>query len=89
MGGEVVVSDRVAKRWFQRFNTREENTKDLPLPARPKLWNIENIRTMLEKIRKKVPVGCQKHFVNEKIPYIDRLIHSQRYTEAVILYLMN
>ena len=38
--GEGVVSVRVAQRWFQRFNTGEENTKDLPRTGRPKLWYI-------------------------------------------------
>ena len=30
------VSERVAQRWFQHFNTGEENTKDLPCSGRPK-----------------------------------------------------
>ena len=47
--GEGVVSERVAQRWFQRFNTGEENTKDLPRSGRPKLWDIENISRVLEE----------------------------------------
>ena len=49
--GECVVSERVAQRWFQRFNTEQEkkNTKDLPCSGRPKLWDIENIRRVLEE----------------------------------------
>ena len=49
MEGECVVSERVAQRWFQRFNTGEENTKDLPRSGRPRLWDIENIRRVLEE----------------------------------------
>ena len=30
MGGGFVVSECVAQRWFQCFNTGEENTEDLP-----------------------------------------------------------
>ena len=37
----------MAQRWFQRFNTGEENTKDLPRSG--KLWDIENIRRVLEE----------------------------------------
>ena len=35
--GEGVVSERVAQRCFQRFNTGKGNTKDLPHSGRPKL----------------------------------------------------
>ena len=66
--GEGVVSERVAQRQLQRFNTVEENTKDLPHSGRPKLWNIENIRTVLDENPQKVLVGCQKNLVNQKIP---------------------
>ena len=34
--GESVVSERVAQRWFLRFNIGEENTKDLQRSGRPK-----------------------------------------------------
>ena len=33
--GDGVVSERVAQRWFHRFNTGEENTKDLQHSGRP------------------------------------------------------
>ena len=48
MGGDGVVSERVAQRGFQRFDTGEEITKELPRSGRPKLWDIENIRRVLE-----------------------------------------
>ena len=51
--GEGVISERVAQRWFQRFNTGEENTKVLQPPGRRKLWDIENIAEVWKKIRKK------------------------------------
>ena len=35
--GEGVVSESVAQQWFQRFNTGEENTKDLSCSERSKL----------------------------------------------------
>ena len=35
--GEDGVSERVAQRWFQRFGTRVQNTKDLPISGRHKL----------------------------------------------------
>ena len=35
--GDGVVSERVAHRWFQRFNTREENATDFPCSGRPKM----------------------------------------------------
>ena len=47
--GEGVVSERVAQRWFQRFNTGEEHIKNLTRSGRPKLWVIENIGTILEE----------------------------------------
>ena len=43
---EDVVTERVAQRCFQSFDTGEEN-KDLPLSGRPKLW--ENIRRVSEE----------------------------------------
>ena len=63
--GEGVVSECVAQRWFQRFNAGEENTKDLPCSGRPKLWDTENIRRVLEV--KNVLSGCQKNLVHQKI----------------------
>ena len=47
--GEGVSSECVVQRWFQRFNTREGNTKDLPCSGGPILWDIENIRRVLEE----------------------------------------
>ena len=35
--GEDVISEHVAQRWFQHFNTGDENTKDLPHSGKPKL----------------------------------------------------
>ena len=82
MEGEGVVSERVA----QRFNTGEENTKDLPRSRRPKLlWDIENIRRVLEENSQKVLVGHQKNLVQQNIPYIARLRHLENRTEAVDL----
>ena len=87
MEGESVVSERVAQRWFQRFNTGEGRTKDLPRSV-----NYGLVRTYAEfwkKIRRKILVGCQKNFVHQKTPYIGRLKHLENHTEAVDLYLMN
>ena len=42
--GDGVISEHVAQRFFQRFNTGEESTEDLPCIGRPKLSDIENIR---------------------------------------------
>ena len=42
--GECVISESLLQRWLQRFNTGEENIKDLPLSERPKLCDIDNIR---------------------------------------------
>ena len=47
--GDGVVNERIAQRWFQRFNTGEENTKDWPLFGPPKLMDIQNIRRSLEE----------------------------------------
>ena len=38
--GEGVVSEHVTQRWCQRFNSGEDNTKDLLRSRRPKLWDI-------------------------------------------------
>ena len=51
--GENVVSERVAQRWFQRFNTGEEITKDLPCSGKPKLWDNEYISRVLEETPQK------------------------------------
>lgn len=40
--GEGIVSERVAQGWCQRFSNGED-VKNLQLPDRPKVWNIENI----------------------------------------------
>ena len=87
--GEGVVIDCVAQQWFQRFNTGEENTKNLQRAGRPKLCDIENIAEFWKKIRKIVLVGSQKNFVHQKILYIVRLRHLEENTEAVNLYFMN
>ena len=70
-------------------STLEKKKKDLLLSKRPNLWNIENIRRVLEENQQKVLEGCQKNFVHQKIPYIARLRHLGNHTEAVDLYLMN
>ena len=57
MNGEIVVSERAVQRWFQHFNAGEENTKHLPRSGRPKLWDIENIGTVLEENR--FPISCK------------------------------
>ena len=80
----------MAQRLFQRFNTVEENIKDLPRSGRPKLWNIGNMyRVLEENPHKKVLVGWQKNLVHQNIPYITRLRHLENHTEAADLYLMN
>ena len=48
MEGADVVIVRVEQRWFQDFNTGGENTKDLPRPGTSELWDIENVRIVLE-----------------------------------------
>ena len=56
--GEGVISERVAQRWFQLFNTGEANTKDLPRSGKPELWDSENIRSVLEENPPKMLLGC-------------------------------
>ena len=53
MEGEGVIRERVVHRWFQHFNNGEVNTKDLPRSGRPNLWDIKNIRSVLEENPKK------------------------------------
>ena len=89
MEGEGVISDLVAQLWFQCFNTGDENTKDLPHSGRPKLWNIENNRRVLEENPQNVLLDCQKNLVHQKLQYIARLRHLRNHTEAVDVYLMN
>ena len=79
---EGIVSERVAQRWFQCFNTGEEYTKDFLRSERTKLWDIKNIRRVLEENPQKVLVGCEKNLVNQKILYIARLRHLKHHTEA-------
>ena len=54
MEQEGVISERVAQRWFERFNTGEDNTKEIPHSVIPKLWDIENLCKFWMKIRKKI-----------------------------------
>ena len=49
------------------LNTGEANTEDLPCSGRPKLWDIDNIRRVLEQNPQKVLVGCHKNLVHQKI----------------------
>ena len=39
--GEGVVSESMVQRWFQRFNTGEENTKHLARSGKHKLYDIK------------------------------------------------
>ena len=65
--------ERVAQGWFQRFNTGEENTKDLPRSRRPKLlWEIENIRRVLEENPQK-----STHRLSEELGTSKDTIHLQ------------
>ena len=61
--GEGIVSELVVQPWFQRFNTGEEITKDLPYSG---IHNYGILRIYAEFGRKsanKVFVGCQKNLV--------------------------
>ena len=73
MEGEGVVSERVAQRCFERFNTEEGNGNDLPRSGKPKLQGIENICRVLEEDPQKVLVGCQKNLPYQKILYVAKL----------------
>ena len=87
--GEGVISEGVAQRWFQLFNTGKENTKDLPRSGRSKLCGIEIIRRVLEENIQKSTRMLSEGFMRQKIPYIARLRALENHTEAVDLYLMN
>ena len=80
---EVVVSECVAQRWFQYFNTREANTKDLPLSGGLKLWDIE----LYAEFWKKILIKSTRRLSKE--PIIVRLRHLEHRTETLELYLMN
>ena len=82
---EGVVSERVAQRRFQRFNTAEENNKDVPRCEIPKLWDIKNICRVLEENPQKSTRSCQKNLMHQKIPYIARLtlVNSYRSCRSV------
>ena len=72
MKREGVVSECVIQRWFQRFNTGEENTKDLPRSGTPKLWDIENICRVLEEnlqksTRQSEELGASKNTTHRQI----------------------
>ena len=68
-----VVSERMAQRWFQSFNTVEENNKDLPRCGRPKLWDIENILRVLEEN----PQKKSTHRLSEELGASKDNIHHQ------------
>ena len=85
MEGEGVVSERVAQRWFQRFHTGEENTKYLLRSRRPRLWDIENIRRVLEENLPKSARRLIEKLVHQKIPYIAKLRLLENHAEAVDL----
>ena len=68
--GESVVSECVAQRWFQHFNTGEENTKKLPRSTRPKLWDVEDIRRVLEQNSQKCTRRLSEELGASKILYI-------------------
>ena len=84
MEGEGVASERVARRWFQSFNTGEENTKDLPRSGKTKLCNIENIRRVFfNKIRKKYSMlseelGASKDTIHRQIKTLGKSYRSCR-----------
>ena len=59
--GDGVVSERMVQRWFQRFNTGEENTKDLQHSERKKYGILRIYAEFWKRIRNKVLVGCQKY----------------------------
>ena len=60
--GEGVVSERVAHRCFQRFNSGEESTKDFPWSGRSKLCNIENTRRVLKENPQKCTLRQSEEF---------------------------
>ena len=62
VGGDGVVSESVAKRWFQHFNAGEVNSKYLPRSRRSKLWNIENICDLLGVCSKHACSRCESLF---------------------------
>ena len=65
----------MAQRWFQRFNTGEENTKDLPRSERPKLWDIDIIRRVLEETPQK-----STHRLSQELGESKDTIHRQMKT---------
>ena len=83
MEGEGVVSDRVAQRWFQRFSTGEENTKDLHVLENQNYWIFGIYAEFWKKIRKQRLVGCQKNLVHQTVLYVARLRHLANHAEAV------
>ena len=48
----MFVSERVAQPCFNVSTLKKKNTKDLPRSGKPKLWDIENIRRILQENRK-------------------------------------
>lgn len=82
--GEGVVSERVAQRWFQRFNNGEENTKDLPRSGRPKVWNIEDTSRALEEDPQKSTrrlseeLGASKDTIHRQIKTLGKSYRSCR-----------
>ena len=73
VAGEGVVSELVAQRWFQRFNIGEDKTKYLPRSGRPKLWDNENVRRVLEENPQKSARKLSEELGDQKQPYIARL----------------
>ena len=86
MEGEGIVSEHVAQQWFQRFNTGEENTKDVPYSGRPKLWDIENIPRVLEENPQKKSnrgqsedLGASKGTIHRQLKTLGKSYRSYRY----------
>ena len=81
---EGVIGECVAQQWFQRFNTGEENTKNLPYSGRPKLWDIENMRRVLKENPQKSirrlseEVGASKYTIHRQIRTLGKSYRSCR-----------
>ena len=82
---EGVVSERVAQRWCQHFDTGEENTEELPHSGRRKLCSIENkFRVLEENPRKKSTyrlseeLGETKNITHRHIKTLGKLYGSCR-----------
>ena len=89
MKGDVIVSKPVAQRWYQRLNTGEENTKDLPRFGNVNYGILRIYSKFWKKIRKK-----SNRRMSEELGTSKDTIHRQintlgNHTAAVDLYLIN